>query len=229
MGEHGGASGARAPWLGCVEVAAVALVLVVLNRFGLTGHASPPYLPAVAGLGLSWPFLRSIPRLRERLEPTTAAGRQLEMARLSLVCTLVVYGIGWGPVLVPGYAVLVPVAISKWGAWAWKHAVGWIVVGVVAGHAAIAAGWAYSYIDTPDAHGVGAVGLLVTVVLGAELGLAAVRRERAERRLDALVENGSDMISVISAGSVITYQSRSVARVLGHRPEELVGHPFTDL
>jgi diguanylate cyclase (GGDEF)-like protein/PAS domain S-box-containing protein len=229
MGEHDRAAGARSPLLGCVEVAAVALLLVVLNRLELTGQASSQYLLLVAGLGLSWPFLRRIRSLRDRLEPSSPLGRQLEMMRLSLVCTLVVYGIGWGPVLVPGYAVLVPVAISKWGAWAWKRAVAWIVAGVLAGQAAIALGWAYSYIDTPEAYGVGAVGLLVTVVMGAELGLVAVRRERAERRLDALVENGSDMISVISAGSVITYQSRSVARVLGYRPEDLVGHAFTDL
>jgi PAS domain S-box-containing protein len=47
-------------------------------------------------------------------------------------------------------------------------------------------------------------------------------RER-ERRFLRLIENASDLITIVDTGNVITYQSPSIERALGYRPEEIVG------
>ena len=46
---------------------------------------------------------------------------------------------------------------------------------------------------------------------------------RSEEHFRSLIENGSDMISVVDLDGTIRYESPSVERVLGHKPEELVG------
>jgi len=43
----------------------------------------------------------------------------------------------------------------------------------------------------------------------------------------SLVENGSDAIVTIDEDSTVVYANRSVERVFGHEPEELVGEPLT--
>jgi two-component system cell cycle sensor histidine kinase/response regulator CckA len=72
-----------------------------------------------------------------------------------------------------------------------------------------------------------------------ELHEAGVRRERAaaieaikasEKRFRALIENGSDVIGIMSADGITRFTSPSSERVLGYRPEELLGtSPFERL
>lgn len=49
-----------------------------------------------------------------------------------------------------------------------------------------------------------------------------------ERRFRSLIENALDIITVIDADNNISYVSPAVERVLGYRPEELVGRPLKD-
>src|SRR5437763_13625014 len=56
--------------------------------------------------------------------------------------------------------------------------------------------------------------------------LAALDREE---RFRSLVEESSDVISIVSAGGEIVFQSPSVERVLGWTPAALVGERFQDL
>ncbi|MEX2238120.1 MAG: PAS domain S-box protein [Dehalococcoidia bacterium] len=53
--------------------------------------------------------------------------------------------------------------------------------------------------------------------------------ERTGRRFSSLVENTSDIISVVSDNGTLTYLSPSVERITGYSPEELVGLNFFDL
>jgi PAS domain S-box-containing protein len=46
---------------------------------------------------------------------------------------------------------------------------------------------------------------------------------RSEKRFRLLVQNSSDIISVFDAEGTVTYQSPSIERVLGHKPEERIG------
>jgi PAS domain S-box-containing protein len=50
-----------------------------------------------------------------------------------------------------------------------------------------------------------------------------------ERRFRSLIENSLDVIAVIDAEGVIRFQSPSTEKVLGYRPEELVGGSVFDL
>jgi PAS domain S-box-containing protein len=46
---------------------------------------------------------------------------------------------------------------------------------------------------------------------------------RSEEHFRALIENSSDLIAVVDAAGVLQFQSPSVERVLGYRPEDLTG------
>jgi PAS domain S-box-containing protein len=64
----------------------------------------------------------------------------------------------------------------------------------------------------------------------AEVLHAARRRaERNEQRFRALIENGRDVISVVSDDGVVRYASPTVAHTLGHAPEDLVGRDALEL
>src|SRR5215212_2349468 len=47
--------------------------------------------------------------------------------------------------------------------------------------------------------------------------------ERYDERFRALVQNSSDIIALLEVDGTILYQSPSVERVLGYRPDELIG------
>ena len=55
--------------------------------------------------------------------------------------------------------------------------------------------------------------------------------EQAQRRMDelirALIENTSDIITILDAEGIIRYESPSVERVLGYKPHELIGRDIS--
>ena len=57
----------------------------------------------------------------------------------------------------------------------------------------------------------------------AELKQAAQLLRRSEEHFRLLIENGSDIITIVDLDGTIRYESPSVERVLGFKPEELVG------
>jgi diguanylate cyclase (GGDEF)-like protein/PAS domain S-box-containing protein len=63
----------------------------------------------------------------------------------------------------------------------------------------------------------------VALALESESLATDLHRRRSEERFRSLVQNTSDMISVIDADGIIRYESPSVARILGYDPAELVG------
>ena len=76
---------------------------------------------------------------------------------------------------------------------------------------------------------------LAAVAAQAALALARVGLlEELERRDDdarfrSLVQHASDVITVVAGDGIVRYQARSVARVFGYRPAELVGRPLTQV
>ncbi len=71
-------------------------------------------------------------------------------------------------------------------------------------------------------------GQLQTMYDGMRERMVQVQEARAhaamsEKRFRALIENASDMVSVMDATGRITYQSPSVTRILGYAPEEIEG------
>src|SRR5262245_47953200 len=70
----------------------------------------------------------------------------------------------------------------------------------------------------------------VSISALAEVMHAARRRaEREEQRFRALIEKGWDVISIISDKGVVKYASPTVARTLGHAPEDFVGRDALEL
>jgi diguanylate cyclase (GGDEF)-like protein/PAS domain S-box-containing protein len=55
---------------------------------------------------------------------------------------------------------------------------------------------------------------------------AEIERRRSEARFASLVQNSSDLITVVGADATIAYQSPSSEHVLGYPPEELLGTRF---
>jgi PAS domain S-box-containing protein len=47
--------------------------------------------------------------------------------------------------------------------------------------------------------------------------------ERAEHRFAAMIQGSNDVITIIDAGGRITFESPSIARISGYRPDDLVG------
>jgi diguanylate cyclase (GGDEF)-like protein/PAS domain S-box-containing protein len=66
----------------------------------------------------------------------------------------------------------------------------------------------------------------VSLALESDALAEEVLRRTSEARLSSLVQHASDLITVIDADGVVLYQSPSVERVLGYRPEDIVGTRF---
>lgn len=58
---------------------------------------------------------------------------------------------------------------------------------------------------------------------------AEVHRRASEARFATLVQNSSDLITVLDANNTVLYQSPSIERVLGYTVEEVTGRPFEQL
>jgi diguanylate cyclase (GGDEF)-like protein/PAS domain S-box-containing protein len=79
----------------------------------------------------------------------------------------------------------------------------------------------------------GGVGVFLVVVVVGVSGMRRrqVRQEAAEenaRRLQALVQHGSDMITVLSPDTTVLYEAGAVEAMLGYRPSELEGHKLRE-
>jgi diguanylate cyclase (GGDEF)-like protein/PAS domain S-box-containing protein len=149
---------------------------------------------------------------------------------LSVATTAAIYLSGWGPLLMIGYAIAALMHIRWSGARAWRPAVVCTILGAATGQAGIALGLVFTYLSPVPAQSAGISGVFVTVILIRQYGLAAEELERAQqdavsqdRRFRALVQNSSDIITVLDAQGIVTYASPSVERLLGYPPEALVG------
>src|ERR1700730_4652755 len=65
--------------------------------------------------------------------------------------------------------------------------------------------------------------------LNRKLEANAAELAKSEEHFHSLVQNSSDVITVIDRAGIIQYQSSSVERILGYTEAELVGKPFGDL
>jgi diguanylate cyclase (GGDEF)-like protein/PAS domain S-box-containing protein len=66
----------------------------------------------------------------------------------------------------------------------------------------------------------------VSLALSSSELAAEVHRQASEARFATLVQNSSDLITVLSADNTIIYQSPSIERVLGHTADEVTGRSF---
>jgi diguanylate cyclase (GGDEF)-like protein/PAS domain S-box-containing protein len=69
----------------------------------------------------------------------------------------------------------------------------------------------------------------VSLALESSMLSEEIHRQASEARLSSLVQNSSDLITVLDSNANVVYQSPSIERVLGYRPEEITGGPFERL
>jgi diguanylate cyclase (GGDEF)-like protein/PAS domain S-box-containing protein len=82
-------------------------------------------------------------------------------------------------------------------------------------------------LDVTDA--LGSLAAQVSLALEAASLSEDLHRQKSEARFRSLVAHSSDMITVLDGEGVITYQSPSIERLLGHSPETVEGTAFLDL
>lgn len=154
----------------------------------------------------------------------------LEMAATSVV----IYAIGWGPALAVGYMVVAAEDLRSGGSQVWRPAIFWSVAWMAVGQLAVAAGIAPTYIPAPYVHGLAALAALGLAFVIRMLGLktASLEAETAQRaqaeeavrhneeRFRSLVQNSSEIVTVLDPAGHVTYVSPSVQRLLGYRPDE---------
>ncbi len=131
---------------------------------------------------------------------------------------LVVYGIGWGPILVIGFVYGAADTMRTAGSAAAKPAMAWTAIFVALGQLAIFAGIAPTLVHQPQVHGLGALaalGALLTIKL---LEWFAVARESSEGRFRALVQHAGDIIVVVDIEGRLSYVSPAFGRILGISP-----------
>jgi diguanylate cyclase (GGDEF)-like protein/PAS domain S-box-containing protein len=61
------------------------------------------------------------------------------------------------------------------------------------------------------------------------LRAACQRSEHSERRLASLIQNSTDIVTVVADDLMIRWQADSIRNVLGHDPRQLLGTPILDL
>ncbi len=145
-------------------------------------------------------------------------GRRL-VARVGVemgTIALVIYGIGWGPILVVGFVYGAADAMRTAGSAAARPAMVWTVVFVALGQLAIVTGLAPTLVHQPQVHGLGALAALGAVLTIKLLEWFAVGRESSEGRFRALVQHASDIIVVTDADGRLSYVSPAFARILRH-------------
>jgi diguanylate cyclase (GGDEF)-like protein/PAS domain S-box-containing protein len=73
------------------------------------------------------------------------------------------------------------------------------------------------------------LGAQVALALESEALIEDLHRRRSDERFRRLVQNSSDLITVMEADWTIRYQTPSVERVLGYQPDELLGANLAEL
>jgi PAS domain-containing protein len=157
------------------------IALVALHQHGLAGTLS---LAGLLGIFL-WSGLASA--VAQRLWSTDPSASQLHalLAIQVLGVTAVIYAIGWGPTLAIGYAFVFAGDLEEIGARVYRPALGWFGAGMALGQVAIAAGWAYSYVPTPEVHALAFLSALGTGFVVQLLGRKTAQQELTEASLRA--------------------------------------------
>ena len=74
-----------------------------------------------------------------------------------------------------------------------------------------------------------AIGTGVGPLVMQALRIALERSERSERRLTSLIQNSTDIVTVVAADLTISWQAESILSVLGRDPQQLLGTSILDL
>jgi diguanylate cyclase (GGDEF)-like protein/PAS domain S-box-containing protein len=214
------------------EILGGVAILVLVRWLGLAQDQPPWLLPALLLLAAG------VSVLAYSLWPGKVRGTRLHARTLAQMAALTVpaYVSGAGAGLaVPMLLLAVADTVRHAGTRTRRTAVGWALTCLALGETALAAGLAPSLLDPSASHGVAALGTVLLVLVGQRLvrltrqsedAHAESAREAARHR--ALLEHASDITLVITDAR-IAHAVPSTERMLGYRPDEIVGRRYLDL
>jgi len=136
------------------------------------------------------------------------------------VIALVIYGVGWGPMLAIGFVFGAVDVMRVAGAAAARPAITWTLSCIALGQGAIALGIAPTLIREPLVDSLSALAAMGTVFTILVLHWFASAREDSEGRFEALVHEASDIIVVSDTLGRLTYVSPAFDRILGSSAAE---------
>ena len=83
--------------------------------------------------------------------------------------------------------------------------------------------------DQLDADLARAAGVALAPVLAQALLVALKTSETIQRRLNSIVQNSTDVVTIVGSDQRVRWQAESIRRVLGHAPEKIVGQRVHEL
>jgi diguanylate cyclase (GGDEF)-like protein/PAS domain S-box-containing protein len=207
-------------------------LVLVLERFSVI--ASHP-LGVWLGIFLAIPIASVLADTACNRHPTPAR-HQVRLAIHAAATTCVIYLTGWGPVLIPAYAVSSLANFSRDGSRVWKFSLAWSICGIVVAQVLIAFGLLSCFLSLRNAQAVATTNVFVLFLIVKMASATVARMETAEaslkrneERFRALVQNTSDATLVVDGDRQITYASPASMTLLGVAPEDLVGRDPLDL
>jgi diguanylate cyclase (GGDEF)-like protein/PAS domain S-box-containing protein len=201
-------------------------VLVVLHWFGLIGR-SPLWL--MVCLLVAATVLQQ-PEVQRRLAGARTR-KHLHRAIAVPFCLvgLMVYLTGWGPLLLIVFPIGAAMYVRTFGSAAWRPALVWTVVVVTVGQVGVGLGWAYCYLSPTLAQVAGILGGQTGLFFIRALGLSVEQRERAEaevrrreERFRALVQDSSDVVSVVDRQGSTLYVGPGIEHLTGLQPDDFL-------
>jgi diguanylate cyclase (GGDEF)-like protein/PAS domain S-box-containing protein len=219
------------------EIVVPASAVAVLNEFGrYGGHPTPVLLALTAPL-----LIVSTTRAQTWLSGGDLRRRVAVRMFLHMVVFfgVAVFVTGWGPVFMIAEIVLATLHMRWSGARVWRLAVVCSCVAMASGVLAIQRGLVHDYFGRPVSYFLCALILVIVVLAIRGYGVLLEQREETERALvtsraaarrserwfRALVQNTSDVITVVDSAGLYTYVSEAAEQRLGHRPADLLGGP----
>jgi diguanylate cyclase (GGDEF)-like protein/PAS domain S-box-containing protein len=207
-----------------------ALLAWAARRFGATSSPTLPVALVTASLfgAAQEPFQRLI-----------GGGRLDNRPALRSAFAITLFG-AWVDLfesgfLLPVCSVLVAAVHVHWsGAKAWPRVAAVAVAMTVINEILVQLRVVHSFVPTLASHGFALLSLGIALIAIANLGMAAARREevgeelaRAEARFRTLVQNSSDVVTVVDRSGTFSYVSSASGRALDLRANDVRGRPAT--
>ncbi|MEU4428002.1 diguanylate cyclase [Actinoplanes sp. NPDC024001] len=204
---------------------AISVIAVYLVMY-LTGYGGDaPVWCLVAGVLGVLQQQPAVQRWLSRGDLRRYAGAR--MALLMATGTAFIYATGWGPVMVCGLSLVVAMHMRYSGAHLWRQGLLWTVLCAVAGQAAVALGWADSYIAAPDVHAIALGVVVLSALLIRTIGVTGEERQQAEgttrsteRRFRALIRDSADVFTIYHPDGTIGYVSPAIRQLTGLDPDQ---------
>jgi diguanylate cyclase (GGDEF)-like protein/PAS domain S-box-containing protein len=150
--------------------------------------------------------------------------------------TAFIFALGWGAVGAIAHLNMVSLHLKLSGSRAWRPAVAASIGTIVMGDVLVMLGVFHTYLPLPEGHVVSVLAAIGTATTARSMGLNQQQQEsdqralrESEERFRILVQDGTEIITVSDADTVIRYISPSVVQSLGYTVDEMVGKRYVRL